>query len=84
METGILGRYEVRGTLLNEPETWEVRDSQDSKEGTLDEMPDSRERELIELTSSRKMREGGHPTVTTLTHNCSYLKELQGWKWREA
>ena len=36
------------------PETWEVRDSQDSKGGTLDEMPDSRERELIEPTSSRK------------------------------
>ena len=28
--------------------------------------------------------EGNHPTVTTLTHNCSCLKELQGWKWREA
>ena len=35
-------------------ETWEVRDSQDSKGGTLDEMPNSRERELIEPTSSRK------------------------------
>ena len=35
-------------------QTWEVRDSQDSKGGTLDEMPDSRERELIEPTSSRK------------------------------
>ena len=42
------------GTLQNVPETWEVRDSQDSKGGTLDEMPDSRERELIEPTSSRK------------------------------
>ena len=42
------------GTLQNAPETWEVRDSQDSKGGTLDEMPDSRERELIEPTSSRK------------------------------
>jgi hypothetical protein len=31
-----------------------VRDSQDSKGGTLDETPDSRERELIEPTSSRK------------------------------
>ena len=41
-------------TLQNAPETWEVRDSQDSKGGTLDEMPDSRERELIEPTSSRK------------------------------
>jgi len=28
-----------RGTLQNVPETWEVRDSQDSKGGTLDEMP---------------------------------------------
>jgi hypothetical protein len=27
---------------------------------------------------------GCHPTVTSLTHNCSYLKELQGWKWRKA
>ena len=42
------------GTLQNVPETWEVRDSQDSKGGTLDEMPNSRERELIEPTSSRK------------------------------
>ena len=25
-----------RGTLQNVPETWEVRDSQDSKRGTLD------------------------------------------------
>jgi hypothetical protein len=40
-----------------------MKDSQDSKEGTLDEMPDSRERELVEPTSSRKtghqMRERG-------------------------
>jgi hypothetical protein len=52
----------VAGILQNAPETWEVRDSQDSKGGTLDEMPDSRERELLEPTSSRKtgyqMREG--------------------------
>ena len=70
------------GTFQNAPETWEVRDSQDSKGGTSDEMPDRRERELIEPTSSRKtehqMREGGHPTV--ITHNCSCLKELQGLK----
>jgi hypothetical protein len=39
----------------NVPETWEARESQESKGGgTLDEMPDSRERELIEPTSSRK------------------------------
>jgi hypothetical protein len=35
------------------PETWEVRDSQDSKGGTLDEMLDSSERGLIEPTFSR-------------------------------
>ena len=40
--------------LQNAPETWEVRDSQDSKGGTFDEMPNSRERELIEPTYSRK------------------------------
>jgi hypothetical protein len=40
--------------LQNAPETLEVRDSQGSKRWTLDEMPDSRERELIEATSSRK------------------------------
>ena len=50
------------GTLQNVPETWEVRDSQNSKGGTLDEMPYSGERELVESTSSRKtghqVREG--------------------------
>jgi hypothetical protein len=51
-------------------------------------MPDSREWELIEPTSSRKtghqVRGGGHPTITSLTHNCFCLKQLQRWKWREA
>jgi hypothetical protein len=51
-------------------------------------MPYNRKRELIEPISIRKtglqMTERGHPTVTFLTHNCSCLKELQGWKWREA
>ena len=42
------------GTLQNAPETWEVRESQDSKGRTLDEMPNSWERELIELSSNRK------------------------------
>jgi hypothetical protein len=46
----------------NVPESWAVRDSQDSKGETLDEMPVSRERDLIESTSSMKtghqMREG--------------------------
>jgi hypothetical protein len=67
------------------PETWEVRDTQDSNGGTLDEMPASRERELIDPTSCRKtghqVRDG---VVKTLTHNCFYLKELQRWKWTRA
>jgi hypothetical protein len=47
------------GRRLGEPcqnalETWEVRDSQDSKGETLHEMPDTRERELIEPTPNRK------------------------------
>jgi hypothetical protein len=33
-----------------------VRDSKDSKGGTLDEMPDSRERELMKPISSVKTR----------------------------
>ena len=45
-----------------------MSDSQDSKGGTLDEMPNSRERELVESTSSRKTGHqvegwGCHPTV---------------------
>ena len=34
------------GTLQNAPETWKVRVPQESKGGTLNEMPNSREREL--------------------------------------
>jgi hypothetical protein len=36
------------------PETWEVKDSHDSKGGTLGEMFNSGERELVEPTSCRK------------------------------
>jgi hypothetical protein len=39
----------------NTPDTWEVRDSQDSKGGTFDEITYSRKREIIEPTSSRKI-----------------------------
>jgi hypothetical protein len=82
----ISGGRSLRGTLQNAPETWEVRDSQDSKGGTLDKMPDSGKRELTDPTSIRKADEGWgcHPTVTPLTHNCFCLKEIQGWKWRGA
>jgi hypothetical protein len=53
---------------LKVPETGEVKDSQDSKGGTLDDMPNSGERELIKSTSSRKSGHqvegwGCHPTV---------------------
>ena len=61
-----------------------MRDSQDSKD--LDEMPDSRERELTKPTPSRKtghqVRDGVAILVNTLTHNYFCLKLLQGWKWR--
>ena len=44
------------GTFQNVPETWEVRDSQDSKGKTLDKkMPYNGERKLVEPTSSRKI-----------------------------
>ena len=77
------------GTLQNIPENWEMRDSQDSKEGTLDEMPYTGEREVVEPTSSLKtcnqVRGGvAIPQSKTLTHICSCLKELHGQKWRRA
>jgi hypothetical protein len=44
-------------------------------------MPDSRERKLVEQKDKASSEGGGcHSTVKTLTHNCSRLKELQGWK----
>jgi hypothetical protein len=62
METDNLERWELVGSIENVPETWEVRNSRNSKRGNLDEMPYSRERKLIEPTSSRntghQMREG--------------------------
>ena len=54
METDNLGWSEVGRILYNVPETWGVRDSQASKGGTLNEMPYSGERKLVEPTSSRK------------------------------
>jgi hypothetical protein len=75
------------GILQNVPETWEVRESQDSKGGSLDEMPNSGKRERVEPTSRRKtghpVRDGvANPQSKTLTHNCSCLKELQRQKGR--
>ena len=54
----------------NAPETLKVRDSQYSKGGTLDEMPKSRERELIDPTSSRKT---GHQVRDRVTIPQSHL-----------
>jgi hypothetical protein len=64
-----------------------VRNSQDSKGGTSDEMAYSGERELLESTYSRKKGYqvegyGCHPLSKTLTQNCSCLKELQCQNWR--
>jgi hypothetical protein len=42
------------GTPKKAPETWEMRDFQDSNGKILDETPCSRERELIAPTFSRK------------------------------
>jgi hypothetical protein len=39
METGNFRKEQVRGNLQNASEIWEVRDSQNSKGGTLEEMP---------------------------------------------
>jgi hypothetical protein len=55
----------------------------DSKGGTLDEMPNSRERELVVSTASRKTGHqvggwGCHPTIKNSDQNCSCLKELRG------
>ena len=56
------------GTLQKVQETSEVRDSRDSKGGTLNEMSYSGDRELVESSSSRKTGHqlegwGCHPTV---------------------
>jgi hypothetical protein len=48
------GRRRLSRVLQNIPEISEMRDSWDSKRGTLDEMPYIGERELVEPTSSRK------------------------------
>jgi hypothetical protein len=76
-----------RVSVYDVPETWEMRNSQDSKGGTVDEMPNSGEKEFIESTSSRKTEHqvegwGCHPTVKKLTQNVSCLRKLQGQKWR--
>jgi hypothetical protein len=46
-------------TIWKVPATWEVRDSQDSMEVTIDEMPNSGNWELEESTSSRWPQDEG-------------------------
>ena len=51
-----------------------MRDSQNSKGRTLDETPNSRERDLIQTTSSRKTGHQMREEVLSHSHNCdSYL-----------
>ena len=62
-----------------------MRDSQDSKGGTSDEMPNSGERELEELTSSRKTEHqvegwGCHPTVKNSDPELFLSKRTAGTK----
>jgi hypothetical protein len=49
-----LGGRRFGGTLQNVPGTQEVKDSQNSKGGALDEIPSIGERELVKPMSSRK------------------------------
>ena len=84
MEIYNLGRWE---NPLKCSRDLEVREPQNSKGKTLDEMPNGGEKELVESTSSRKTEYqvegwGCYPTVKTLTQNCSSLKELWGQKWQ--
>ena len=60
-----------------------MREALDSERGTLEEVPNSRERELVESppveTQSITWKDGvAIPQSKTLTQNCSCLKELKG------
>jgi hypothetical protein len=64
-----------------------VRVSQDSKGGTLDDMTECRERELIEPTSSKKtghqLRERGAIPQSHYDPQLFLSEKLQGLKWRK-
>jgi hypothetical protein len=51
---------------------------------SLDKMPYTGESHLQQKDRASSEGWGYHSTVKTLIHNCSCLKELQGWKWRGA
>jgi len=65
-----------------------MRDSQDSKRGTLDEMFYRGEQGLVESTSSRmtghQVRDGVVIPQSKFGPITSYLKELQEQKWKRA
>ena len=67
--------------------TWEVRGSQDSNRGTLDEMSNSGERERIESTSTRKtgpqVEEWScHPTVQNSDQKLFLSERTAGTKMK--
>jgi hypothetical protein len=62
-----------------------VRDSKNSKGGTLDELPNNGERELVEFISSRKTGNqmegwGCHPTVKNSDPELFLSKRIAGTK----
>jgi hypothetical protein len=68
------------GTLQNVSETWDVRESQESKDSSLIKCSTVSKGRAHLQKKHRASSEGWgcHPRVTTLIHNCSYLKQLQG------
>jgi hypothetical protein len=83
METSNLRKEELGGILQNASESWEMRGSQESKLGSLDEKGEGTYRAHLQQ-ENRTSSEGWGCHLTSLIHNCSCLKELQRWKWRGA
>ena len=84
-----IGNQEVGGTLLNGPETWELRASQYSKGETLDEMLYSAEREYVESISSGETVEqlegwGCHPTVKSSDPELFLSEGISGTKMEKS
>ena len=67
------------------PETWEVRNAHESKRGTLNQLPNSEKKELVEPTSSRKTRHqveewGSNPIVKNSDSELFLSKRTSGTK----
>jgi hypothetical protein len=69
----------LKVTSQNAPETWEVRDSQDSQGETFVDMPNSGERELTEHISSRKT---GHQVRDRVAIPLSHLWPIVVPVWK--